>query len=640
MGTKKISRYIKKNRSYKQRGGGDGLEAIFIQGIISTIDNATHLAQIIYGYTASEKNAKKAADKAAETASKINGKTLQDIAEAGAQATANVMKTTSKYNYIISYTHKHIFTDTDTKKFSNFLTSSKKKAKQAAEKKVKEELKKLNKNKENLSYDEAVRLVTEAATSGAEAGSEITKKTFTYTHTMEVEATAGPKTVSTHGSEGQQGQQPQQQGPPQGPPQQGPPQGPQGQGPPQGPQEQPQQIRTKDTYINELLLETDKNEGSKVIKFYNKYYKYLVRNENYTGVNSLVTNDGFLKILTQPDEMVGGSFLKKLPFVNRSINTGSALDYRGSFDRTIGSGYAPTQHIKSKKLFLKIFLRKSTYELYAVFMNAGIRENLIDDFLKKYFSNFFVWMLNKNLPSLFNYSQFYIYIADNLNDVLSKKFPTTTTTTTNDNPTVNENNSLLFNSLNRKILNYIIYCYRDIKSIENAIRGKETSKIQETVNALLLRRYDKQVEKKETNSAEEENESLKFALTQIFGVETSLDARKKIKEIDSIIDLMTIETFQAKFEEITTKLKNVTLNKDTITYKLPQNILEKLAEATKVANEKEEATIPAPSPTPPPPPSSSPPTPPPPPSSSPPSSSPPSSSPPPSSPPPPTSPTQ
>ena len=418
-------------------------------------------------------------------------------------------------------------------------------------------------------------------------------------------------------------------------------------------------------------METDKNEGSKVIKFYNKYYKYLVRNENYTGVNSLVTNDGFLKILTQPDEMVGGSFLKKLPFVNRSINTGSALDYRGSFDRTIGSGYAPTQHIKSKKLFLKIFLRKSTYELYAVFMNAGIRENLIDDFLKKYFSNFFVWMLNKNLPSLFNYSQFYIYIADNLNDVLSKKFPTTTTTTTNDNPTVNENNSLLFNSLNRKILNYIIYCYRDIKSIENAIRGKETSKIQETVNALLLRRYDKQVEKKETNSAEEENESLKFALTQIFGVETSLDARKKIKEIDSIIDLMTIETFQAKFEEITTKLKNVTLNKDTITYKLPQNILEKLAEATKVANEKEEATIPAPSPTPPPPPSSSPPTPPPPPSSSPPtpppssspptpppppssspptpppppsssppSSSPPSSSPPPSSPPPPTSPTQ
>lgn len=139
------------------------------------------------------------------------------------------------------------------------------------------------------------------------------------------------------------------------------------------------------------------------------------------------------------------------------------------------------------------------------------------------------------------------------------------------------------------------------RSYKGGGAGEDDNARKQAVKALLLKRYETQVEGTVTPTVEGDNESLKFALNHIFGVETSQKAREKIQAIDVIIDSITILTFEAKLQDIiklmntkttdatkTTTDANTSISNDgkTITHTLPNEILEALEAAKKEAEKK------------------------------------------------------
>ena len=318
------------------------------------------------------------------------------------------------------------------------------------------------------------------------------------------------------------------------------------------------------------LIGTEITEPTKtdLIKFYKKY------------------EDEFAAFMNTFNRTQSGGYPNLKDYIPYSSSTSeSALDSRSASERLrqkiipkrIRTGDTPPTLTPEREIFLIDFFKLSTFDLKEVFEHANIDQHLIDEFFTKYMKEYFR-MLNANRNNLFNYSEFYKLIATTLIDIFTKKFPTANTT-----------NSLLFNSQNKKIRGYIIFCYKDIISIENAIIGKtDDNARKQAVKALLLKRYETQVEGTVTSTVEGDNESLKFALNHIFGVETSLKAREKIKAIDLIIDSITITNFEEELKKII-ELMNTTNTKittETITHTLPAEILNALKDAKKEAESK------------------------------------------------------
>ena len=304
----------------------------------------------------------------------------------------------------------------------------------------------------------------------------------------------------------------------------------------------------------------------------------------------------FSAFMTTFNRTQSGGFPNLKDFFNSSTTSGNALDSRSATERLTQKylpkirGDTPPLLTPEREEFLIAFFKLSTFDLKEeVFLeNAKIEQRLVDEFFTKFMTEYFR-MLNANRNNLFNYSKFYELIATTLLKIFKEKFP-------NDKP----NKSLLFNSQNKKIRDYIFFCYKDIISIENAIKGSDDPN--KAVYDLLKERYKTQVEGTVTPTVEGDNESLKFALKHIFGVETSLKAREKIKAIDVIIDSITISNFETELKKIielmntktdatktdATKTTNTSISNDvkTITHTLPDQILDALKAAKADAEDK------------------------------------------------------